>query len=338
MKIRVENSTWNNVGDGWYQTSLYGLLRKTFPQHQVLLGEGPIRRAFRIGNNRQLNNALNVMDYEKADIHVFSGPMISAIIRDYSVAIKRIIAAGENYVLLSASGTGLSPSVVAEIGQFLTKYPPLLLSTRDEETYNNFKSYVPNSYNGICTAFLVDRTIELDTFELEKPFFISSFYTELEPTFSLKKKGDGVIIGNIDLEHHKTLFGLPFKYSRHLDFLRKHQSELENHLIVRTVQNLNTRFNHINFSTPNSFISFNPVRYLEVAKSAEFTISDRVHACAISLACNHPARFLFNTPRAGIFDRLGFDYKSNGGIMHPNMQRIDEEMGLFQDVLKKFIG
>lgn len=293
MKIRVENSTWNNVGDGWYQTSLYGLLRKTFPQHQVLLGEGPVRRAFRISNGKQLKNALNVMDYERADIHVFSGPMIPSIIRDYSQAIKRLIADGENYVLLSASGTGLSASEIAEIGEFLTKYPPLLLSTRDEETYDNFKSYVSNSYNGICTAFLVDRTIELDTFQLEKPFFISSFYMEMEPTFSLR--GGEVRIDNVDVEHHKTMFGLPFRYSRHQNFLRKHQYQLGGHLIVRTVQNLNTRFNHINFAAPNSFISFNPVRYLEVAKSSEFTISDRVHACAISLACNHPARFLFNT-------------------------------------------
>ena len=42
--------------------------------------------------------------------------------------------------------------------------------------------------------------------------------------------------------------------------------------------------------------------------------------------------------RAGIFDRLGFDYKSNEGIMYPNMQRIDDEMGLFQDVLKRYIS
>lgn len=38
MKIIVENSTWNNVGDGWYQFSLYFMLKECLPQHEVILG------------------------------------------------------------------------------------------------------------------------------------------------------------------------------------------------------------------------------------------------------------------------------------------------------------
>lgn len=336
MKIIVEDSTWNNVGDGWYQTSLYALLKKNFPEHEVLMGEGPIRRAFRLQSEKHLRNALNVMEYERADMHVFSGPMMPVIIRDYGQTIKNIHARGEHYMLISASGTGLTASQVNEIGEFLKQYPPVFMSTRDVESYKNFSPFVKNSYNGICTAFLVDKVLPIDKFSLEKPFFISSFYTELEPTFSLPD-GSSFSIENLRVEHHKSMLGLSYNYARHLNFLRKQQAEVADHLIVRTIQGLNPKFNHINFAMPNSFVSFNPVRYLEVTKSAEFTISDRVHACAVSLACNHPARFLFNTPRAGIFDRMGFDYKSNGGVMYPNMQRIDDEMGLLIQVIKKYI-
>lgn len=333
MKILVEDSTWNNVGDGWYQTSLFFLLKKLYPEHDVCIGEGPIRRSFRIGSKWQENNALELLDYESADIHVFSGPMIPSIIQDYSQAIRRIIERGEQYVLISASGTGLSQTAISTIGQFLKDFPPLFFASRDEETFHNFSPYVKNSYNGICTAFLVDKTIPLSTFKLDKPFFISSFYTELEPTF-LVPRSEEATVENLQVQHRKTICGLPFKYSRHLDCLRQNkQEEVGGKLIVRSIQNLNTRFNHINFSMPNSFISFNPVKYLEVVKSSEFTISDRVHACAVSLACGHPARFLFNTPRAGIFDRMGFDYISNGGVMYPNMEKIEME----QELLKKRI-
>ena len=67
MKIIVENSTWNNVGDGWYQFSLYFMLKECLPQHEVILGEGPIKRAFRITSSKQMKNALNWMDYQVQD-------------------------------------------------------------------------------------------------------------------------------------------------------------------------------------------------------------------------------------------------------------------------------
>lgn len=90
MKIIVENSTWNNVGDGWYQFSLYFMLKECLPQHEVILGEGPIKRAFRITSSKQMKNALNWMDYQAGDIHVFSGPLIPTIDTEYKHTIQEI--------------------------------------------------------------------------------------------------------------------------------------------------------------------------------------------------------------------------------------------------------
>lgn len=143
---------------------------------------------------------------------------------------------------------------------------------------------------------------------------------------------------NLELNRRKTYLRLPYDISRHLNFLRPQQEEIGGKYIVRTIQNLNTRFNHINFAMPRSFISFNPEKYLDVVKSSEFTISDRVHACVVSLACGHPARFLFDTPRAGIFTRMGLDYKANKGIMYPNMDKIDTEMELLKREIRRYIG
>lgn len=337
MKIIVENSTWNNVGDGWYQFSLYYMLKSMYPNYDVVLGEGPVKRSFRISKQRQLSNALDWMQYQKGDIHVFSGPMMSQIDSgSYADKIKEIMSRNANYVLISASGTNLSEKRKLEIFAFLKKYPPLFFSSRDLESFNNFSPIITNSYNGICTAFLVDLNIKLKAYTMDKPFFISSFYTELEPVYRIKD-GLELSISTIDVKHRNTILGLPFKVSRHLNFLLNKQDEICGCKIVRTIQNLNTKFNHINFAMPNSFISFNPISYLELAKSAEFTISDRVHACAISLACNKPARFLFDTPRAGIFDRLGFDYKSNNGVMYPNMDILIKERELLIAEIKKYI-
>lgn len=336
MKILIENSTWNNIGDGWYQFSLYGLIKHLYPKYDVFLGEGPIKRAFRIHNKKQLDNSLNLLLYQKADIHIFSGPILPSLLSDYKEVIMNLKQRGEEYAFISISGTAIPGIMLNEIGSFLQKYPPLFFSSRDVETYMKFKPFVQNIYNGICTAFLVDKTLDLCTVDLNKKFFISSFYTELEPTYYIGS-GDDFCIENLEIQHKKTMFHLPYRYSRHLNFFRKHQEEVGNHLIVRTIQNLNTKFNHINFATPNSFISFNPLAYLHVTKSSEFVISDRVHACAVALACGKPTRFCFETPRAGIFDRMGFDYKSNSGIMYPNMDKISSEKFMLENEIKKYI-
>ncbi len=338
MTILVENSVWANIGNGWYQYSLFYMLKRLFPEHNVIMGEGPISLAFRIKNPKQQANALKWMEYQRADIHVFSGPMLSDLDNLYLQKIKRLTERGEKYALISCSGTGYSSNRILELGTFLKKYPPLFMATRDEETYNTFSPFVPNSYNGICTAFLVDKNLDICAYQMERPFFISSFYREEEPRFCLKDDTLPCTLENIEVHHRNNRLGLPYSLSRHLNFLNEQQAEVGGLTIVRTIQGLSTRFNHINFAVPNSFISFNPLTYLELVKSSEFTISDRVHACAVSLACGHPARFMFNTPRAGIFERMGFDYKSNDGIMYPNPEKIEEEFNNLTIQIRKYIG
>ena len=119
--------------------------------------------------------------------------------------------------------------------------------------------------------------------------------------------------------------------------MRPKQESLEDYHVVRLIQEINSRFNHINFALPNSFVSFNPLSSLNLIKSAEFVISDRVHACATALACNRPAQFLHDTPRAGIFTRMGFDYKANNGILYPNLEIIDDELEKMSQAILKAI-
>ncbi|GHT53492.1 hypothetical protein FACS189446_1040 [Bacteroidia bacterium] len=336
MKILVDNSTWSNVGEAWYRFPLYYLLKNIYPEYEVIMGEGPARVTFTVQRQQQQKNIFDLMQYQKADIHIFSGPILPILLSDYKNKIVEIKKRNAQYALISISGTGLSKERINEIGNFLKEYPPLLFASRDEETYQSFSPFVKNAYNGICTSFLANKMIPAQTFQLEKPFFISSFYTELEPYYALDN-GKKCSVENLQIRRQKTCCGLPYKYARHFNFLRPQQVEVGNHLIVRTIQGLNPRFKHINFAMPNSFISFNPCAYLEITNSSEFVISDRVHACATGLAYGKPVRFLFDTPRAGLFDRMGFDYKSNKGIMYPNPEKIDEEYEKLTTVIKKNI-
>lgn len=338
-KIIVENSTWNNLGDGFYQFSLYELIKEIFPQSNVFMGEGPVKRAFH-PNTKQLKNALRVSEYEIADLHVFSGPIVMAISKpEYSVPIKKIVERGGRYALISVSCSGLFGEPLEEVRAFLKKYPPVIFSSRDPETYEKFKDYVPSSYNGICTAFLVDNMLNIDKIILDKKYFISSFYRNPEPIF--KVKSNDICIDNIELIPNNNLINkLPYRLSRHLQIFNDVQDELNGFKIVRAVQQVSNKSNNFNFKHPNSFITFNPLNLLSVIKGAEFTISERVHACATTLAFGRPARILIDSPRCGIFERFGFDWKSNDGIMKPDSQflkTIELEKNLLVEYIKNNI-
>ncbi len=339
MRILVYNSSWSNVGNGWFATSCRNLLKDMYPQAIVQDGDDDIIQAFRPRWQFEKDNAFQLMQYQRADIHVFTGPIVSMCSETgaFGRKILDIIQHKEKYCIISANGTSLSESKRKTIGEFFKKYPPLFITTRDEESYLWIKNYVQNIYNGICTAWLVDRTIHPQTFKLDKPFFISSWYTELDPVYELPE-GEEATIESLKVKRKKTYLGMSYNIARHFNFLRPQQQEVGGKYIIRTIQNLNTRFNHINFAMPRSFISFNTEKYLDIVKSSEFTISDRVHACVVSLACGHPAKFLFSTPRAGLFTRMGFDYSSNNGIMYPNMDKIDTEMHLLKKEIRKYLG
>ncbi|OMP79067.1 MULTISPECIES: polysaccharide pyruvyl transferase family protein [unclassified Chitinophaga] len=334
MKILVENSTWNNIGDGFYQSALFVLIKKLYPEANVLMEEGPIFRAFRPKSDWQRKNALHMMNHQFADLHIFSGPIIRQILTNYKDKIKQIKEKGEQYALVSVSSAGISDSLHTETGEFFQKYPPLFLSSRDQDTYLKFKDYIKNSYNGICTAFLVNKMLPVDTLDKNFKFFISSFYRELEPVY--KVNGE-VEITNLELERKKTFWGLNHRFSRHLNRFRPVQEAVKEHKIVRVNQEVSTKFNHINFALPNSFLSYNLLSYLALYKSADFTVSDRVHSCAVSLAFGKPARLLTNSLRAGIFNRLGFDHKQNNGIMYPNLDIIDSEAEKLSSFIKSSI-
>lgn len=321
MKIIIENSTWNNIGDGFYQSALFVLISKLFPKAHVFMGEGPAKRSFR-PNEKQLKNCFQMMKYQNADIHIFSGPMIRQILTNYKDTIINISKKNARYALISCSSAGISKKEIGEVKEFFSKYPPIAFSSRDSETYSNFQDSVPSSYDGICTAFLVDKLLPIDTVELGKKYFVSSFYREPEPVFEAI---GNVTIENIHLKKRKNIIPIKWGLARHFEFLRRMPEKINDHTIIRAHQSVSNKVNHYNFAYPNSYISLNPITYLSIFKGAEFTISDRIHACAVTLAFGKPARLVSDSPRAGIFSRLGIDYRASNGVMSLNDDVLDSE-------------
>ena len=319
MKVLVENSTWNNIGDGFYQFSILGLFQKNFPDWDVKMMDGPIQRAFR-PSNRFSKNSFDIMPFYKADLYVLSGPILGwKFVEEYGPFIKKIKEEGADYLILS---THTREEFRSEIAEFFRKYPPIGLASRDSYTYNLFNNYVENCYDGVCTAFLVSKTCSVPDVDVSNKVLLS-IYRGYEPkAISLKMDGDRLIDSSVSVS--PVVKARWHKILRHFEWMRYFPREISGYEVIRPVQDIGYKYSHLNFARPNSYLSYNPLSYLSLYKNTMLTISDRVHSVVPTLSYGNPAVFVGTTKRSKLFDRMGLEY-SNREVLRLDPSLLDVE-------------
>jgi hypothetical protein len=301
MRILVENSSWNNIGDAFYQFSLFNLLKKACPAHQIAFLDAPTVRSFRVPP-RFVRNVYHADLIQDADLYVLSGPILnSSFLRDYAPLIRKWAQRKANYVLVSVHG---EPGSQREIAEFLQSHPPLLLSSRDTPTYSLYKNCAFPTYDGVCTASLVSLTCEPGDTSPDKPYVACSFYDGYEPRFTVVENENGEIVdvaGIADWQPDRW-----WRFSRHLEFVRrKYPGMVGKYDIVRPVHDIAYKFAHLNFARENSLLSYNPFIYLAIYKGAKLTVTNRLHAALPALSFGNPVAYVGRTARNGALDRLG---------------------------------
>jgi hypothetical protein len=318
MKIGIFHSSWSNIGNAFFELGLMSFLRNYFGNHEYFSLEDPAPP--KTPRRDKLNdNVFRIATLQDVDLYVFTGPILKRFVLpeyDYKSLIRDLKKRGKQYAILSASSSEMSNEQVQEVAAFLNEVPPVCFATRDEDTYNRFKSLVSFCHNGICCAFLIPFIDGVATVRNNRPYFISSFYKSPEPYFSVQEE-KSVTVDTIELKPRKPILPVRLGYSRHFERFRKdYAASLETHDIVRVHQGFNPAMTWFNYGVPNSFVSYNPRCYLSVYKGCDFVVTDRVHACAAALAYGHPARLIGDNDRIGIFSRMGI-LKDERGIMQP---------------------
>lgn len=330
MIIGVENSSWNNIGDGFYQFSLLRLLEAEFPGHSIRMFDAPPKRSFkahRVPSSR-IHDTRFGMDF---DVLVFSGPIFgSHFIRDYAALIQRQLERGRQYMLVSVHGDG---SHANEIGDFLRAYPPMLLATRDSATFSRFSAAEYPSYDGVCTASLVAVTCANDVYNTTPgtDYIAASFYDGYEPDFAISRDDAGEISGVDGLEGWAK--ERSWRFVRHLEVIRKYQNEIDGMTIVRPVHDISYPLQHLRFARSNSVLSYNPFIYLSVYKNAKLTVSNRLHAALPTLSFGNPVAYVGATPRNGALERLGF-HDHQGTLLRLGRDVVDAEYKALAEAIR----
>ncbi|MER9242377.1 polysaccharide pyruvyl transferase family protein [Mesorhizobium sp. M0633] len=319
LTIAVENSTWNNLGDAFYQTSLQRVLQKELPNHRVVSFDGPIKRAFRPG--RFENNCFDVRSWTEADHYVFSGPILRGFTAHYGDLIKRIIEKGATYSLISVHSNAFDAEIPA-LRAFLAKYPPTAIHTRDHLTYEKIGDLVSPSLDGICFAFFVSRLDDIPTLSPNIPYICSSFHSMKEPRLTVNPTSKDTSFIGADVSFEVTKRRIPWKLERHADFRHTYQETLGPWKVIRPVHGLYP-FPYLTFSRPNSYITYNPLNMLAIYKYCDGVVTDRVHAGVAALSFGRPARIVPVDTRFDLFSHAPI--KRVGGVFQIDERALERE-------------
>lgn len=315
--IAVENSTWNNIGDAFYQLSLQNCLKQTLPNATITSFDGPFRRAFRPRGFAK--NGYDARFATMADHYVFSGPILGeGFFEEYAPLIEQLTARGASYSLLSVHAYAKG-ALLERMHAFFRDHPPTAFQTRDNFTFKKFNTLDVRKYDGICFAFFVSKLPGIPTVRPDKPFIALSYHSGPDPKLSISRDGAGTLIERLSVEPRKAR---NWRFARHIDFMRTYETEVGGYDIVRPVHGFYPS-PHLTFARPGSFITYNPLNFLAIYAHCEAVVTDRVHAGVAALSHGNPAYVSSIDSRYAIFERA--PVTRHGDFLVLDAARLEEE-------------
>lgn len=320
-KVAYIGGCWStNVGNGFFNLGADYVLKQVFGTENVNMVMD--QSAFTPGWKRKKGNipwAVNYWEHLNVDYVVLLGPILSeTFIAIWKPTLDVLKRRGIRYAIMSAGMMKYDDNVISEIKDYFAQNPPYAMTTRDRITYDTYKDSVTKIYDGICFAFFVPDYYRPFTNDLGDIMALN-FDKIDEPYLYIdepEKKTD------IDFDFEGHLFGMKFKglasiglkTDRFTDALIYAMSPLPRgkrpdrvgaYTVVRPDHRYNPMFIRKVFRYSNSFCADIPHTYADVYANSKLTISDRVHACALTLAYGNSAFLLAKTGRSGLLARVG---------------------------------
>jgi hypothetical protein len=149
-----------NIGNSFFDLPLVHLLEKACPSYRVVFSdEQPGNRWKEIGGNPI--NSLDYLKYLNSEYIAISGCLLTKDFpRLWGTTFKELFKRKIKLLLISTGGAAYDKKETDVCRKFLARYPPYLLVSRDEHTYNHFNDLAEHSYNGIDCAFYLPEIFQ----------------------------------------------------------------------------------------------------------------------------------------------------------------------------------
>lgn len=324
MKVAYCTGFWcTNIGNGFFSMGVEYALKKVLGEKNVTVVSDLQTYTASYGKRRYVHkNQLEYLSSLDVDYIVLAGPVISKYFlelwKDILLQLKR---RGIGYILLSAGTMKLDEASNKEIKDFFEICPPFAISSREESVYKEFGSYAKHSYNGICFSFFVPDVYAACGISGLSPYIVYNFDKINEPKMWIDGESKKKAIRSFEyggekfnLSYPKFFTSVSAKTDRFTDALIyamsvlpavKRNSEVGKYKVIRTDHRFHPHFRRKIYRQKNSYVADLPYGYINLYANAELTLSDRVHACAATLAFGHSAMLFSKTNRSGLLERVG---------------------------------
>lgn len=217
----------------------------------------------------QTKDVFSVANIAKLDYFIIPGCVLTVpFFTIYGRLLENKINEGAKIIFLGVSGNYYTDYEIQFVSAFLSKLKPHAILTRDSIAFKYYAKFSDNSYNGIDSAFFVNRLNLPKVTATISPFVVLNFDLPKNKVIerTLKKQLDNVIFTN-----HK-----PYPYSNIGKYVKQ-----------------------------GIVISDYPLDYLFLYSNAEAVYSDRVHACITTLAFGNKVCLYSDSPRITLFENVG---------------------------------
>lgn len=312
-----------NIGNGFFSLGVEYVLKKTLGTENVTVISD--YQTYTTSYGKRLypdKNQLNYIKYLDVDYIVLAGPVISnyflPLWRDTLLYLKQ---RGVGYIILSAGTMKLSKKSGSEVKAFMKECPPYIISTRDTTVYNEFGEFAIHAYDGICFSFFAPDVYYPTKLSSMGDYIICNFDKINEPLIQIRSKGrdrpsqsfefnNGIFEVRFPSIFMKIMgktdrFTDAFIYAMSIFPAHRRANTIGKYSVIRTDQRFHPHYRRKIYRQKNSFCADIPYGYLNLYANAKLTLSDRVHACAVTLAFGNSAMLFTKTDRQGLLERVG---------------------------------
>jgi hypothetical protein len=281
-RVALVGGHWStNIGNAFYNIGAHWLLAH-IGLPVVFLPESP-RWKERVEEHYDL-----ISDVD-ADLFVLVGPCLwDRLTYVYDATFARIYSRGGRVAYLSAGMAHYSATEAAVVGDFLRRYPPMFVSTRDDAAFALLSSVIDAPlHSGLCTSMFLPEAVTPLTVR-RRPYVVFNF-DNIEPELNIDEDGVATI-ARPRCKRFPLMIG--------------------DKEIIRTI-NLPVEHGYSRlYKRPNAYYSDLPHGYCSILSSADAVYSERVHTCAAALAYGGVAQFVQVSARSYekrhlLFERLG---------------------------------
>ncbi len=322
-KVAYVGGYWEtNVGNGFFNLGADYVLKQVFGEENVtMVFDQP---AYITQWNTKKGNPPKAFDYIshlELDYIVLLGPVISrAFLNIWKDTLLKLKEKGTKYMILSAGMMKYDDEVIEECKEFFRECPPYVLTSRETKTYDIFKDYATYAYDGVCFAFFVPDAYKPLKTDIGKNVVLN-FDKIPEPKLYINDKTENYdVLSTVNGDEFKfkyfsnILSKIGLNTDRFTDALvyllsifpgKKRPTKIDKYTILRTDHRFSPMFMNKVYRYDNSFCADIPHTYANIYAEADITFSDRVHACALTLAYGNYAMLYAKTGRSALLDRVG---------------------------------